>query len=111
MADSINLDPNLVKMIEGHAEVQTAAQQAAENIARAAIESAPVGDPSIDNASGSYKSSIVVQKSNKGDSGIYRVFASDRKAAWIEFGNANMPARFILRNAAESLGYRFVKKG
>lgn len=111
MADEIALAAGLEQMIEGHAEVRTAAQTIAENIAEAARNAAPVGDPSIDDASGSYKQSIVVQQSNKGNSGLFRVFAGDRKASWIEFGNANQPARFILRNAAESLGYQFIKKG
>jgi hypothetical protein len=106
MADDItvNLDSDLERKLELHPAVESSARASAVAIADEARASAPV-------MSGAYRESIVVQKSNRGKSGMYRVFASDPKSAWIEFGTANEPAQFNLRNAAEALGFKFVKKG
>jgi hypothetical protein len=81
--------------------VTSASQEAAEEIAEIARELAPV-------ETGAYQNGIKVQKTKFG----YRVFASDQKSAWIEFGipSRGVAARFTLRRAVESSGYKF-KKG
>lgn len=107
----LELDPELARKLEVHADVQMGARLIAVQIADRARATAPVGDPSVDPNPGAYRDSIVVQKSNRPNSGVYRVFSNDPKASWIEFGTASHPALFIFRNAAESLGLRFVKKG
>lgn len=82
-------------------EIDTSAREAAEKIAAMAQDMAPV-------VSGDYKAGIIVQKTKSG----YRVFASDPKSAWIEFGvpSDNEPAKFVLRRATEAAGYSFAKR-
>lgn len=84
------------------------ASDAAEWIAVVARDLAPVGDPDIDDESGSYRDSIRAEKMPWGA----RVVADDYKAQWIEFGapGRNQPARWILHGAAEMLGFQFQKK-
>ena len=74
---------------------------AAEKVAAAARASAPV-------LTGAYLAGIVVQKTRGGA----RVFASDPKSAFVEFGvpNRGQPAQFVLRHAADAVGLTF-KKG
>jgi hypothetical protein len=57
---------------------------------------------------GSYADHIIVEETPKGA----RVYASDQKSAWIEFGipNRGIPGLFILRRAADSLGLTFTKR-
>lgn len=94
----INLVPDLDNEVGHLTEVQTEAKEAAEKIARVARETAPVQD-------GDYRDGIVTQQTRTG----YRVVATDQKSAWIEFGipSRNVPAKFNLRRAVESAGYRF----
>jgi len=75
--------------------------QMAEKVASAARASAPV-------VTGAYLAGIVVQKTPGGA----RVFASDPKSAFVEFGvpNRGQPAQFVLRHAADAVGLTF-KKG
>lgn len=74
----------------------------ANHIAEVARDTAP-------EESGEYAEGIVVQKTKTGA----RVWASDFKSAWLEFGvpSRGVPARFILRRAVEAAGYTFRKRG
>lgn len=82
--------------------VGASAEKVAEHIAQVAREDAP-------HDSGEYAAGIVVQMTKTGA----RVWASDFKSAWLEFGvpSRGVPARFILRRAVEAAGYTFRKKG
>lgn len=103
--ETITLDLDAIRKLEQHEKIESAAEEVCNAIAARAKETAPVD-------SGAYRDSIVVQKSNRPNSGIYRVYSEDPKAAWIEFGTSNgIEATFNIRNAAESLGLKFVKKG
>ena len=103
--DTITLDLDAIRKLEKHEKIESAAEEVCNAIAARARETAPVD-------SGAYRDSIVVQKSNRPNSGIYRVYSSDPKASWIEFGNgAGFQATFNIRNAAEALGLKFEKKG
>lgn len=93
---ALDLDKSLLEMI-GLAGTPV---EVAEKIAAVARANAP-------RDSGKYADSIKVQKTKSGA----RVFASDHKAAWIEFGvpSRNRPALFVLRRAADALGLKFRK--
>lgn len=97
----IKLDPDLNNKIVHLPEIETAALAIAEKIADAARANAPVD-------SGRYSAGISVQKTKTGA----RVFASDQKSAWIEFGipSQGKPAQFILRKAAQASGFKFKKR-
>ena len=71
---------------------------AAQEIGVQAALSAPV-------ESGDYARSITAEITPGGA----RVVSHDAKASWIEFGapNAGQEARWVIRNAAENLGYKF----
>jgi hypothetical protein len=92
---------NIDEEARGLPIIASSAEAAAEQIAEIARSSAP-------HESGDYAAGIVVQKTKTGA----RVFASDYKSAWIEFGvpSQGKPARFNLRRAVEAAGFRF-KKG
>jgi hypothetical protein len=92
-----DIDVKVAKM----PEVQKSALDVAENVAQIARDTAP-------SVTGDYKAGIKAQQTKSGA----RVFASDYKSAWIEFGapNRNQPARWILRRAAESAGLKFKKR-
>ena len=104
MADDVTVDlvPDLDEKVRHLPEVKTASMEQARKVAQIARENAP-------RESGTYADGIVVQETKGGA----RVFASDQKSAWIEFGvpGRNQPARWILRRAAESAGLKFVKRG
>jgi hypothetical protein len=98
----IDLDPGLDEKVAKIPELLTDSKDAAEQIADVARGTAPV-------QSGAYVDGIEVQETKSGA----RVFASDYKSAWIEFGvpSQGQPAHFNLRKAAESAGYEFKKRG
>lgn len=102
MADDfhVTIDGDIDDKVKGLPIVTSASQEAAEEIAEIARENAPVDE-------GSYQNGIKVQKTKFG----YRVFASDQKSAWIEFGvpSQGIAARFNLRRAVEASGYKFRK--
>lgn len=103
MADDVTIDlvPDLDEKVRHLPEVKTASMEMARKVAQIARESAP-------KETGTYADGIVVQETKSGA----RVFASDQKSAWIEFGvpGRNQPARWILRRAAEAAGLKFVKR-
>jgi len=92
-----DIDVKVAKM----PEVKKSSLEVAEEVAQIARSNAP-------SVSGDYKAGIRAQATKMGA----RVFASDYKSAWIEFGvpNRNQPARWILRRAAESAGLKFKKR-
>lgn len=96
-----DMDPDIESKVEKDAEVVGMAMDVAEAIAAHARSTAPVG-------TGAYEGGIHAEKTAKGA----RVFSSDPKSAWIEFGapSRGLPAHFNLRTAAKALGYKF-KKG
>lgn len=95
-------NPNIDEEVGKLPAIATSSMEAAEKIADIARHTAPV-------ESGDYEAGIIVQKTKTGA----RVFASDYKSAWIEFGvpSEGQPARFNLRRAVEAAGYRFKKGG
>jgi hypothetical protein len=98
----LELDPDIDEKVAKVPELLTNSKEAAEQIADIARGTAPV-------KSGAYVDGIEVQETKSGA----RVFASDYKSAWIEFGvpSQGQPAHFNLRKAAESAGYEFRKSG
>ena len=106
MAEEVNvvIIPNLDKAIHRMPEVGGVTQELANAIAMEARADAPV-------ETGSYRDKIQVQKSNRSNSGIWRVYAGSKKSAWIEFGipNQGRPGLFVLRNAAARVGATFIK--
>ena len=97
----IHVDPQIEVHLRRLSAVEEATMEVAKKIAERARDTAPV-------ASGAYKASIKVEDFRGGA----RVIATDPKSAWIEFGAParGVAARFVLRNAAASLGFKF-KKG
>ena len=77
------------------------ALQIAEKLAEVAKAMAPVN-------TGAYRDGIIAQRTDGGA----RVYASDNKSSWIEFGipSRGQPAHFILRRAADILGLKFQKR-
>ena len=75
--------------------------QIAEKLASLARNLAPVD-------TGAYRDGIIAQKTELGA----RVYASDNKSSWIEFGRPkhNVPAQFILRRCADIMGLKFMKR-
>lgn len=104
MADDdikVDLDPDVDYKVGHMPEVHTAALEQARKVAQVARYLAP-------KESGTYADGIVVQETKSGA----RVFASDQKSSWIEFGvpGRNQPARWVLRRAAEACGLKFTKR-
>lgn len=97
----IDIDDDIDKKASDVPEVKETAFSVANRVAEIARGTAPA-------LSGDYKSGIGVQKTKRGA----RVFASDYKSAWIEFGvpSRGIPAKFNLRNAAKAAGLKFRKK-
>lgn len=95
-----NLDPSIDDQVARSAAVRQAALIVAEEIAAVARGTAP-------RESGDYAAGITAQTTKSGA----RVIAADYKSAWIELGvpGHGIPARFNLRRAAASLGYKFRK--
>ncbi len=104
MAEDVTVDlvPDLDAKVAHLPEVLTSSKDVAEEVAKIARSTAPHGE------TGDYANSITVEKTKSGA----RVFAADKKSAWIEFGvpGRNQPARWILRNAAIAAGLKFVKR-
>lgn len=94
-------NPDIDEQVKGLDIIGANALDMANHIADVARSSAPV-------QSGAYVDGIVVQKTKSGA----RVFASDHKSAWLEFGvpSRGIPARWILRRAVEAAGYKFKKR-
>jgi hypothetical protein len=102
--ENIELNSNLMNELHKFPEVESAAKEVADAIAARAKEMAPVD-------SGNYQTGISSEPSNKKNSGVWRVISRDQKSSWIEFGTSTRPGEFVIRSAAESLGYKFKKKG
>ena len=100
--DKIEIKSNLDNELKKFPFVSSKAEGIAMAIAERARSMAPV-------ETGAYQAGIVVQKAN--DKGTVRVFASDQKSSWVEFGSRHIPGQFIMRSAAESLGLKFKTKG
>jgi hypothetical protein len=96
----IHLDADIDEKVQHAPVLLTSSHDAAEKIASIARDTARV-------KSGDYKAGIVVQDTKSGA----RVFASDYKSAWEEFGvpSQGQPATFNLRHAAEAAGFKFKK--
>lgn len=92
-----DIDDRVLKLPEVHAT----AKEAANIIANAARDIAPV-------VTGDYKAGIVTQETKMG----WRVLAADQKSAWVEFGVPadGEPAQFVLRRAVEASGFKFKKR-
>lgn len=99
---SVELNANLMNELHSHPAVTVSSRAAAVAIAARAREIAPV-------ETGRYRDGIIVDPPNN-KSGVARVHATDPKSSWVEYGNGKQPPQFIIRIAAESLGYRFIKK-
>lgn len=97
----IDIDDDIDEKVADIPEVKETAFDVAERVAEIARTTAPV-------LSGDYAAGIEAQKTKKGA----RVFASDFKSAWIEFGvpSRGIPATWNLRNAARAAGLKFRKK-
>ena len=101
MAEDITsfiISPTLMKDLHVFPEIQTSLEDVANRIAERARAMAPV-------VTGNYRDGIQVNKPNSG-SGVWRVYASDQKSSWVEFGNGKQPPQFIMRSACESLGFK-----
>lgn len=100
MSELFTLTTGIEQLVQEQVAAGGVAMEVANEIAAYAIGAAPV-------VTGRYRDGIIVQETKRGA----RVLASDQKSSWIEFGNPkrNQPARFILRNAVEALGYTFKK--
>lgn len=97
----LHLNSTLEQDVEKMPELHISALEAARDIAAIAVATAPRVD-------GDYVAGIGVQETKAGA----RVFASDEKSAFVEFGipSRGVPAQFILRRAAEAAGYKFKKR-
>lgn len=97
-------NPQLEKDLHTFKPVTESTEKAANVIAAAARELAPVD-------TGAYRDSITVDKPSQ-KNGVARVVATDQKSSWIEFGNhhTNQPPQYVLRTAVEMTGHKF-KKG
>lgn len=98
---TVHIDDDLDAKVEDAEGLKDAALQMAERIADIARSTAPV-------LSGAYAAGIDVQETKYGA----RVYSSDPKSAWIEFGvpSQGKPAHFNLRRAVDAAGYKFRKK-
>jgi hypothetical protein len=97
----IELIPNVEKAVEEHVGKGDDAMKLAERVLKVAQSNAP-------RDTGLYARGLTVQKTKYGA----RVYATDQKSAWIEFGipSRGIPAQFVLRRAAASLGLSFRKR-
>ena len=97
----IDIDDDIDEKVAQMPEVKETALDVAERVADIARSTAPV-------VSGDYRDGIEAQKTKNGA----RVFASDYKSAWVEFGipSRGIGAQFNLRNAAKTAGLKFKKK-
>lgn len=93
-------NPDLEKELPKLPGVIKSAEDVADAIAQRARDTAPV-------QTGAFRDSIIAQKVNS--KGVARVISTDPKGSFIEFGTSIEPARFIFRNAVESLGLKFKK--
>ncbi len=104
MADDVSVDlvPDIDELVRHLPVVKVSSRKVAETLAEVARATAPKGD------TGNYAAGIIVQDTKGGT----RVYASDKKSAWIEFGvpGRNQPARWVLRNAAIACGLKFKKR-
>lgn len=96
----IDIDDDVDERVVTEPVVKETAFEAANRVAEIARSTAP-------HLSGDYASGIEVQATKLGA----RVFSSDYKSAWIEFGipSRGQPAHWILRRAAEAAGLKFRK--
>ena len=97
----IDIDGDIDERVVEEKVVKETALEAAERVVAIARETAP-------HLSGDYAAGIGVQPTKTGA----RVYASDYKSAWIEFGipSRGQPAHWILRRAAEAAGLKFKKR-
>lgn len=103
MADEhVELNQNLEKELHKFPAVTAGSRAVAVAIADRAREMAPV-------QSGAYQAGIIVDPPNS--KGVARVHSTDNKSSWIEFGTSTQPGQFVIRNAVESLGYKFKTRG
>jgi hypothetical protein len=102
--EKIELNPNLEDELKKFPLLQTSTFEVAKAIAERARSLAPV-------MTGRYRDGIEAQPPNA--KGTSRVYASDQKSSWIEFGNRDglQAPQFVMRNAVESLGLKFSKRG
>lgn len=103
MADEVELIPNLESKLHTFPKVVAGTRAAAVAIAERARELAPVD-------TGAYRDGIIVNPPN--EKGVARVLSTDNKSSWIEFGTGapGHDGKFVIRTAAESLGYKFITK-
>ncbi len=96
-------DAELERAIAQFPELKEAALSAADKIASIARANGPVG------ASHDYVDGIDVEETKTGA----RVVASAPVSAFVEFGvpTYGQPARFNLRQAVVTAGYKFTKRG
>lgn len=101
----IDLNPNLERDLNKLKAVDDKVQAAARAIAERARQLAPVD-------TGEYRDKITVQKSNKSNSGIWRVISTAQEAFWVEFGvpSRGIHGQFVFRRAVESLGLKWAKR-
>jgi hypothetical protein len=101
-AGSVNIAEGFELALLENLTVQEAALQAATAIAQRARETAPVD-------TGTYRDSIVVERFRGGA----RVVSDDPVGHLLEFGapHRSLPARYVFRNAAAGLGFRFRTSG
>jgi hypothetical protein len=95
----IELDPELEAKLEALDGVGKAAEATAQAIVATAQSIAPV-------QTGHYRDGITAEKTAV--PGMWKVFGTDFKSAWIEFGvpNRGIPAQSIFRKAADILGLK-----
>lgn len=98
------LTENLESKLHSFPRVTSSANEVAEAIKARAIDLAPV-------ETGRYRDGIEMQPASEKTRGVARVYASDQKSSWVEYGTATHPAQFVFRRAAESLGLVFKRKG
>lgn len=98
----IEIDDDIDTKVGDVDGVKESAVDVANRVAEIARATAPVD-------SGDYEAGIQVQETKTGA----RVYASDHKSAWVEFGvpSRGIPAHFNLRKAAEAAGLKFKKHG
>lgn len=88
---------NIGNLLQKDEKILAPIQEKVEDAAEIARGLAPV-------VTGAYRDSIAADQVLDGDKLISRLFATDFKAHWIEFGTSRMPAMAILRQAMEAAG-------
>jgi hypothetical protein len=102
MSDDIEFIPDseFLSNLGRSAMISVPTMQAALAIAAEARANAPID-------TGDYRDGIIAEQNGQSA----KVRATDYKSAWIEFGTPGsdqpQPAHWVLRNAAEQLGYKF----